>query len=40
MIGIAAALRYEHMNETDRLALMQTHRTLEPDANLPLQNLV
>ena len=40
MIGIAAALRYEHMNETDRLALMQAHRTLEPDANLPLQNLV
>ncbi len=40
MIGIAAALRYEHMNKTDRLALMQTHRTLEPDANLPLQNLV
>ena len=40
MIGMAAALRYEHMNETDCLALMQEYRTLEPDANLPIQNLV
>ncbi len=40
MIGIAAALRYEHMNETDRALLLQSHLTLEPDANLPLQNLL
>jgi N6-L-threonylcarbamoyladenine synthase len=40
MIGIAAALRYEHMNETDRALLMESYRTLEPDANLPFQNLV
>ncbi len=40
MIGIAAALRYEHMNETDRAALIASHLTLEPNANLPLQNLV
>lgn len=39
MIGIAAAFRYEYMNETDRLALMQSHLTLEPDANMPFQNL-
>ena len=39
MIGVAAALRYKHMNETDRTALMDSYRTLEPDANLPLQNL-
>ncbi len=40
MIGIAAALRYEHMNETDRALLMDSYRMLEPNANLPLQNLV
>lgn len=40
MIGIAAALRYERMNESDRAALTQTHLTLEPNANLPLQNLL
>jgi N6-L-threonylcarbamoyladenine synthase len=40
MIGIAAALRYEHMNETDRAILMDSYRTLEPNANLPFQNLV
>lgn len=40
MIGIAAAFRYERMTESDRAALMQSYSTLEPDANLPLQNLV
>lgn len=40
MIGIAAALRYEHMSETDREVLKDSYRTLEPNANLPLQNLV
>lgn len=40
MIGIAAALRYERMSESDRTLLMQSYSTLEPDANLPLQNLV
>lgn len=40
MIGIAAALRYEHMSEPDRALLMDSYRTLEPDANLPFQNLV
>ncbi len=40
MIGIAAALRYEHMSEPDRTLLMDSYRTLEPDANLPFQNLV
>lgn len=39
MIGIAAALRYERMNKNDQDALIQSHRTLEPDANMPLQNL-
>lgn len=39
MIGIAAALRYEHMNTQQRAALMKTALTLDPDANLPLQNL-
>lgn len=39
MIGIAAALRYEHMKEADRLALMQAHRTLEPNANMPFQGM-
>lgn len=40
MIGIAAAFRYERMTESDRAALMQSYSTLEPDANLPLQNLL
>ncbi|MDP2838184.1 MAG: tRNA (adenosine(37)-N6)-threonylcarbamoyltransferase complex transferase subunit TsaD [Candidatus Moranbacteria bacterium] len=40
MIGIAAALRYEHMDETARNRLLEAHLTLEPDANLPLQNLL
>ncbi|MFZ2187578.1 MAG: tRNA (adenosine(37)-N6)-threonylcarbamoyltransferase complex transferase subunit TsaD [Candidatus Moraniibacteriota bacterium] len=39
MIGIAAAMRYEHMDEKQRAALMDTPLTLDPDANLPLQNL-
>ncbi len=39
MIGIAAALRYERMSETDRADLAQSYHTLEPNANLPLQNL-
>lgn len=39
MIGIAAALRYEHMSEGQQADLMKTHLTLDPDANLPLQNL-
>ncbi|MFZ2299810.1 MAG: tRNA (adenosine(37)-N6)-threonylcarbamoyltransferase complex transferase subunit TsaD [Candidatus Moraniibacteriota bacterium] len=39
MIGIAAALRYEHMSEGQRADLMKIHLTLDPDANLPLQNL-
>lgn len=40
MIGIAGALRSAHMNETDRATLMQTYLTLEPDANMPFQNLL
>lgn len=40
MIGIAGALRYEHMSETDRLALTQSYLTIEPDANMPFQNLL
>ena len=39
MIGIAGALRYEHMNEEQRMELHHTVTTLDPDANLPLQNL-
>ncbi len=40
MIGIAAAYRYERMSDTDRLSLLQSYRTLEPNANMPFQNLV
>lgn len=40
MIGIAGALRYEHMSESDRATLTQTYLTLEPDANMPFQNLL
>lgn len=36
MIAIAAALRYEHLSTEERSALMSTHLTMEPDANLPL----
>lgn len=39
MIGVAAAFRYEHMNEKQRKKLMHTPLTLDPNANLPLQNL-
>lgn len=39
MIGIAAALRYDHMDEQQQALLTQTPFTLDPDANLPLQNL-
>lgn len=38
MIGIAAALRYEHLDEKNKAALMQSFSTLEPNANLPLHN--
>jgi N6-L-threonylcarbamoyladenine synthase len=37
MIGIAAAYRYERMSAEERSALMATHLTLDPDANLPLK---
>ncbi len=40
MIGIAAALRYERMSESDQATLNDSYHTLEPNANLPLQNLV
>ncbi len=40
MIGSAAAFRYERMNEEQKALLKDTYHTLEPDANLPLQNLV
>lgn len=40
MIGIAGAFRYEHMNEADRAPLRESYRTLEPNANMPFQNLV
>ena len=39
MIGIAAALRYEHMSKTDRETLKDSYRTLEPNANMPFQDL-
>ena len=39
MIGIAGAIRYEHMNEADRTALRESYRTLEPNANLAFENL-
>ncbi|MEI8097117.1 MAG: hypothetical protein WCG73_03365, partial [Candidatus Moraniibacteriota bacterium] len=39
MIGAAAAFRYECMNEEQRKELMNTPLTLDPNANLPLQNL-
>ncbi len=37
MIGIAAAYRYDRMNDAERAALIQTPLTLDPDANLPLR---
>lgn len=39
MIGIAAALRYERMSKKEKSLLMNTPLTLDPDANLPLQNI-
>lgn len=39
MIGIAAALRYERMENKEREKLTHTPLTLDPDASLPLQNL-
>lgn len=36
MIGAAAALRYEHMSDEGRAALLQNPLTLEPRPNLPL----
>ncbi|MDP3957527.1 MAG: tRNA (adenosine(37)-N6)-threonylcarbamoyltransferase complex transferase subunit TsaD [bacterium] len=39
MIGIAAAMRYEHMDTKQKEELMHTALTLDPDANMPLQNL-
>lgn len=40
MIAIAAALRYERMNKNDRAALKESYAALEPNANLPLQDLI
>ena len=37
MIGVAAAYRYASLSDTERSALMTTHLTLDPDANLPLK---
>ena len=39
MIGVAAAFRYEQMNEKQKKELTQTPLTLDPNTNLPLQNL-
>lgn len=39
MIGIAAALRYEHMSEADRSTLSDSYHTLEPNANMPFQEM-
>ncbi len=39
MIGVAAAFRYEHMSETQKETLLHTPLTLDPNANLSLQNL-
>lgn len=39
MIGIAAALRYERMAESGRVALTQSYHTLEPNANMPFQGM-
>lgn len=39
MIGIAAALRYEYMNDEQKEKLMDTPLMLDPNANLALQNL-
>lgn len=39
MIGAAAGFRYGQMSEQERRSLSQTYLTLDPNANLPLQNL-
>lgn len=39
MIGIAGAIRYEHMSEVDRSTLRESYRTIEPNANMPFQGL-
>ena len=39
MIGAAALVRYEHLNALERKALEATCLTLEPGANMPLQNI-
>lgn len=39
MIGIAGAIRYEHMSEVDRATLRESYRTIEPNANMPFQGL-
>ena len=39
MIGIAAALRYERMSESDRETLRDSYHTLEPNANMPFQGM-
>lgn len=39
MIGIAAAYRYDQMTEEQKQSLYETPLTLDPDANMPLQNL-
>jgi N6-L-threonylcarbamoyladenine synthase len=39
MIGAAAALRYEHIDEKQRSALSSNTINLEPDANLPLASI-
>lgn len=40
MIGIASAFRYEQMSTREREALTNTFLTLDPNANLPLRNIV
>lgn len=40
MIGIATAFRYEQMDAKQREILTKTSLTLDPNANLPLQNLL
>lgn len=39
MIGTAAAYRYRYMSDEEREALMTTHLTLDPNANLGLSSL-
>jgi N6-L-threonylcarbamoyladenine synthase len=37
MIGVAAAMRYDHMDEKQKMELHYTAMTLDPDANLALE---